>query len=67
VPCKEDKSTKSEGDNIFTSQVTGCQVHANEKAIRPLFYRPDHYYLYTQSSYVVVLRILWDGAQFNAW
>jgi len=36
VSCKEDKWTKYQGDNIFTSQVTGCQVHAIKKAIRPL-------------------------------
>jgi len=36
VPCKEDKWTKYQGDNIFTNQVTGYQVHAIEKAIRPL-------------------------------
>jgi len=37
MSCKEDKLTKYQGDNIFTSQVTGFQVHAIEKAIRPLF------------------------------
>ena len=31
------KGTKFQGDYIFISQGTGCQVHAIEKAIRPLF------------------------------
>jgi len=37
VSCKGDKWTKYQGDNIFTNQVTACQVHATEKAVRPLF------------------------------
>jgi len=32
VPCKEDKWTKYQGDNVFTSQ-----VHVIEEALRPLF------------------------------
>jgi len=34
VPCKDDKWTKYQGNNIFTSKVTGCQVNAIKMAIR---------------------------------
>jgi len=34
------EGTKCQGDTVFTGQVIGCQVHAFEKAIRPLFCRP---------------------------
>jgi len=34
IRCSEEKY---QGDTTFTSQVTGCTVHATEKAIRPLF------------------------------
>jgi len=29
--------TKLQGDTEFTNKIMGCQVHAIEKAIRPLF------------------------------
>ena len=34
--CEGYRETKFQGGTTFTSQVTGCQVHAIEKAIRPL-------------------------------
>ena len=37
VLCQGYEGNKLQGDTTFTSQVTGCQVHAIEKAIRPLF------------------------------
>ena len=37
VLCLESKGTKLQGDTTFTSRVMDCQVHAIEKAIRPLF------------------------------
>ena len=42
VLCQGYKGTKFQGDTTFTSQVTGSQVHATEKAIRPPFHRLGH-------------------------
>ena len=37
TPSHSTEKTKFQGDTTFTGKVTGCQVHAIEKAIRLLF------------------------------
>jgi len=52
MPCMKDKWTKYKGDNIFTSQVTGCQIHVNEKA-------PSHRQGYSLCSTITYLQVFW--------
>ena len=40
------KGTTFQGDTTLTSQVTGCQVHAIEKAIRPFLQTGSHIHIH---------------------